>query len=99
MSIRFAAARPATVAHFATHPRRIGSFRAANDNAPGIANPELLRSALLHFAAHGLSAAQAAHDAARSAVARGDNEGGRHWTEICRAFDRRLAARLERDQD
>jgi hypothetical protein len=94
MSIRFAAARPATVAHFATRPRRIGAFRAANDNAAEIANPELLRAALMHFASHGLGAAQAARDEAGAALARQDAPAARHWIEICRTFDRRMATGL-----
>lgn len=96
MSIRFAAARPATVAHFATNPRRMGAFRAANDNAQAIANPELLRSALLHFAAHGLSAAEAAYERALTARANDDAEGSANWIELCRVFDRRMADRLAR---
>lgn len=94
MPIRFAAARPATVAHFAVRPRRIGAFRAANDNAEGIANPEVLRAALMHFAQHGLAAAAAARDEAEAALKREDASSAERWLEICRTFDRRMATRF-----
>jgi hypothetical protein len=97
MPIRFAAARPATVARFARRPRRVGAFRAANDNAEGIANPELLRAALLHFARHGLAAAATARDQAAAALARNDAQSVDHWLEICRTFDRRMAGKFARE--
>lgn len=94
MTIRFAAAKPATRAHFATHPRRIGAFRAANDNHGGIANPALLRASLLHFAEHGLAAADIAGERARAALLAGDDTSSSQWIAICGAFDRRLAGRI-----
>lgn len=94
MSIRFAAARPANTAHFGIRSRSLGAFRAANDNDGGIANSELLREALHHFARHGLGAAQRAGEAALAARRRGDLDACRHWLEVCRTLDRRMAAGL-----
>lgn len=94
MTIRFAAARPATTAHFGTSPRRMGAFRPANDNHGSFANTAQLRGALEHFARHGLAAAGAAADNAATARSHGDSAGTAHWLEICATFDRRLAARV-----
>ncbi|MDE2597916.1 MAG: hypothetical protein KGL44_13665 [Sphingomonadales bacterium] len=94
MSIRFAAANrgeSATIARALTVPRRRS---AANDNLPGLARDALLRAALRHFAEHGLAAAERARDEALRAGHAGDSEGYKHWLEICRALDRRMAARL-----
>lgn len=74
----------------------MGAFRAANDNHGGIANAEMLRSALEHFGRHGLAAAERAGEMAAQAMAEGDLADQTHWLEICRAFDRRLADRIER---
>lgn len=95
MSIRFAAARPATTAHFGRRPQRMGAFRPANDNESGIANPDLLRAALQHFARHGLAAAEQARAEAERAFFAGDRPAYRHWLAVCRALDRRLASRLD----
>jgi hypothetical protein len=85
---------------------------AANDNGltPGLTRPggdagakdddDLLEAALRLFAAHGLSAAQRALDAARIADRMGEPEQARWWMAICealggglaRGFDRRLSA-------
>ncbi len=98
MSIRFAAAQRAmsVLTGPAGHARL--TARAANDNAP-TGRDVLLRDALKHFAQHGLRAAQVARDNAMEAHRQSDAAACTHWTEICRALDRRmamaLAARIE----
>ena len=69
----------------------------ANDDAPGDCEDRLLRAALVHFVQHGLGAAEAAFVEAEGAYASGDRAGAAMWTDICRTFDRRLAARLSGD--
>jgi hypothetical protein len=75
--------------------------RAANDN--GDARPAaegfdpLLTAALRHFAVHGLASAEAAVDLAAEACHRDDADAKDHWLAVTRMFDRRLAARSERD--
>lgn len=79
----------------ATRPNQSIGRHAANDNsgAPttnGAFDP-LLTEALLHFATHGLRAAEAALDAAQDAQARGDAQAKRRWLAITGLFDRRRA--------
>jgi glycerol-3-phosphate O-acyltransferase len=95
MSLRFAASRHgehAFVAQMLTAPALV---RAANDNGRPIGEmlnePTMLRSALLHFARHGLAAAEHARNAAEAAFATGDEEQYRHWLTVCRILDRRMA--------
>lgn len=97
MTIRFAAARnrdEAVLARVVSVP----AWRdAANDNASGtgrdgIGRDALLRAALKHFAAHGLAAADRARANAEEAFFAGDRATYRHWLDICRALDRRMAA-------
>jgi hypothetical protein len=94
MTIRFAAARPATIARRFGHTAGLRR-RAANDNAAPASHDTLLRDALKHFAAHGLGAAAQARLEAERGWHAGRAEEYRHWLEICRRFDRRMAAALE----
>jgi hypothetical protein len=64
---------------------------AANDNAADFPRDILLRAALKHFAEYGLGAAQQAHRNAEAAFFAGRRDEYRHWLEICRALDRRMA--------
>lgn len=97
--------------HFAAARRRNDSVVAralsapvpawfANDNArPGapaaIDNPAM-RAALLHFARHGLAAADVARDAAEAAALAGDSAAYGEWFSLCRTLDRRKGAALAR---
>jgi hypothetical protein len=109
MSVRFASANhPARRLGWRAAGRGLiapALARAANDNgrlasdtaeAPGRFDP-LLVEALRHFAVHGLASASAAFDEAHEASARGDAGEQDHWLAITRMFDRRLAARVERE--
>lgn len=98
MTIRFAAPRPAAIR--SSTAMGLGLRRkAANDNGDMSTPDHVLRDALKHFAVHGLGAAQQARLEAERAWHEGRHEEYRHWLEICRRFDRRmargLAARLE----
>jgi hypothetical protein len=64
---------------------------AANDNVAGFPRDVLLRAALKHFAQYGLGAAEQAHRNAETAFFAGNRDEYRHWLEICRALDRRMA--------
>lgn len=92
MTIRFAPARnrdDAVLERVLTVP----AWRdAANDNGDGLTRNALLRATLKHFAAHGLAAAEHARENAEQAFFAGDRAAYRHWLEICRALDRRMAA-------
>ena len=94
MTIRFAAAhnRDASLRKVMGAAR---AHRPANDNVPGVArNPgddRMLRAALRHFAAHGLSAADSARSRAETAFFAGDRGEYRWWLGICRMLDRRMA--------
>ena len=68
----------------------------ANDNASPFAGADLPREALLHFAEHGLGAAVEARRLAEEAFFAGDRPAYHHWLGICRTFDRRLAASIDR---
>ena len=68
-----------------------GLAPAANDNHPDLTRNGLLRAALRHFAEHGLGAAELAQRNAEQAFFAGNRKEYRHWLDICRALDRRLA--------
>lgn len=93
MSIRYVAAQRAMAVLTGPAGQVRLTARAANDNAAS-GRDTLLRDALKHFAQHGLRAAQVARDNAMDAHQQGDDAGSRHWIEICRALDRRMAAEL-----
>jgi len=67
------------------------SLRAVNDNGRPLIDNALLRSTLLHFAAHGLGAAADARGRAEEASLAGDGQGYHHWLAVCRTLDRRMA--------
>ena len=92
MTIRYAAARPASAPVTLTRAAlgRI-SRSPANDNGSAARRDQVLRQALLHFAAHGLRAAQDAGERAAAAYAADDTGEYDHWLEICRALDARRA--------
>ncbi|MEY4055018.1 MAG: hypothetical protein RL519_353 [Pseudomonadota bacterium] len=102
MTIHFAAARSpiATLVNPARRDRLIS--RAANDNGNPATQIEL-RTALKHFAEHGLGAASVARKNAEQAFFRGDRQSYLHWLGICRTLDRRMAkvlsARIEAGND
>ena len=56
----------------------------------------MMRSALQHFAEHGLGAAEAARRQAEQAFFKGDEDGYLWWLGVCRTLDRRMADRLAR---
>ena len=101
MTIRYAAARPASAPVTLTRAALGRISRApANDNGEAASSNQVLRLALLHFAAHGLRAAQDAGERAAAAYAASNAGEYDHWLEICRALDARrarvLASRLIR---
>ena len=73
--------------------------RGANDNGRAIGDlmgdPEVLRATLLHFARHGLAAAELARAQAEAAHKNGDDATFRHWLAVVRQLDRRMALRME----
>jgi hypothetical protein len=64
---------------------------AANDNGLDLTRNGMLRAALKHFAEHGLGAAEVAQRNAEAAFFAGNRKEYRHWLDICRALDRRMA--------
>lgn len=95
MPLHVAASRPAALPSYL--PRALAvriAARAANDNGDGTSHGEVLRAALKHFAAYGLSAASDARDKARTAHFAGRRDDYRHWLAICRTLDRRMAVAL-----
>lgn len=104
MTIRFASASIASAAFVSPEYSRRLRARAANDNLMprDVTHDILLRDALKHFARHGLRAAEVARQNAERAFFAGDRPAYRHWLEICRALDRRMAlachARIEARQ-
>jgi hypothetical protein len=72
---------------------------AANDNSPDLIRNGLLRAALRHFAEHGLGAAELAQRNAEQAFFAGNRKEYRHWLDICRALDQRMAEALAFRQD
>lgn len=97
MTIRYAAAH---TIHAPITLSRAGLARIsrapANDNGDVPQRDQVLRNALLHFAEHGLHAAEDAGERAAAAAAAGDNAGSAHWLEICRALDARRARGLSK---
>ena len=97
MTIRYAAARHL---HAPVTLSRAGLARIsrapANDNGDAPQRDRVLRNALLHFAEHGLRAAQDAAERAEAATLAGDLAQRDHWLEICRALDARRARGLAR---
>jgi hypothetical protein len=75
----------------ACSPAGSASRVAANDNEAELSQSCLLHAALRHFAEHGLGAAELAQQRAEQAFFAGDSKEYRHWLDICRALDRRLA--------
>ena len=92
MTIRYAAARPAAAPVTLTRAAlgRI-SRTPANDNGSAPQPDEVLRQALLHFAVHGLRAAQDTGERAAAAYAAGNPSEYDHWLAICRTLDARRA--------
>jgi hypothetical protein len=84
--------------------RGLARHAAANDN--GLVRPDgdagaddqeaLLEAALRLFAAHGLSAALRAHDAALIAERMGESDKARWWMAICAVLDGGLARGFDR---
>jgi len=105
MSVRFASANnPARRLGWRAAGRGLiapALARAANDNGDSVQGPvrfdPLLADALRHFAVHGLASADAAVDLAAEASSHDDADGRDHWLAVTRMFDRRLAARLDRE--
>jgi hypothetical protein len=99
MTIHFAPAHNAPRWTLARYCVRAARVQAANDNRPqrGAAAPsdEMLKSALRHFALHGLSAARAARGKAEEAFFAGDRGSYEWWLGITRTLDRRLALEAE----
>lgn len=99
MSLRFAARRNGNDVIVARILAPAFPRRAANDNGRAIgdlmSDPAVLRSTLLHFARHGLAAAEVARSQAVAAQAAGDDATFRHWLAVCRQLDRRMAQKLE----
>jgi hypothetical protein len=97
MSIRYAAARPIAQPGLLTRAARGRlAARAANDNGDAAKHELVLRSALKHFAEHGLRAAEDAAERAVVAHRAGAREDLLHWLEICRTLDPGRATRLHR---
>jgi len=92
MTITFAASRAPASSPLLRAAIRGVPMRAANDNAQGLSDDDLLRSALRHFAEHGLGAAEQARINAEQAFFAGDRASYGRWMEICRRLDRRMAA-------
>lgn len=95
MTIRYAAARPAAAPLTLTRAALGRISRApANDNGDAPLRDQVLRGALLHFAEHGLRAAEDAGNRAAAAYQSGNPADYDHWLEICRALDARRARAL-----
>ena len=92
MTIRYAAARPAAAPVTLTSAALGRISRApANDNGDASLRDLVLRQALMHFAVHGLRAAQDAGERAAAAYAAGNPGEYDHWLGICSALDARRA--------
>lgn len=99
MPVHFAAARSTAHSPIARALAKKALTRAANDNGDAPCLPgfdAVMRTALGHFAEHGMGAAEAARRQAEAAHASGDDQTRAWWLGVCRALDRSLAARLER---
>ncbi|WP_285017141.1 hypothetical protein [Novosphingobium sp. fls2-241-R2A-195] len=104
MTIRFAAAMNGTMPAIAGVLCTGAPLGAVNDNAG--TRPSLrtvakataidagIAEALMHFARHGLAAAEQARIEAEAAHDRGDTSARARWLGICRHLDRRMAAAL-----
>lgn len=89
-------------------PRALRVPRPVNDNGAAIAarktgandslahDDALLAAALRLFAAHGLSAAQRACEAAEIAADGGDSSGAEWWIAVCGMLDGPMAKALQR---
>lgn len=100
MSLRFAASRSGNDAILARALTCVLPESVANDNGRPLGdimgNPQMLRATLLHFARHGLSAADQARLEAERARLEGREDDCRHWIAVCRQLDRRMASRIGR---
>lgn len=108
MTIRFAAARPSMTAFIGRTHWTLDLPPAGNDNGDAPVLPveacqpahqtdrNPLREALLHFAVHGMAAAEEARKEALLCHAGGRTDEARYWLDICRHFDRRMASALAR---
>jgi len=96
MTIRFAAARRSDVSVLVRMLSTDMPLNSANDNGDAIGTgndgDKVLKAALRHFAAYGLSAAERAREQAEAAFFAGDSETYRWWMAICATLDRRMAA-------
>lgn len=99
MPLHFAASRTGNDAILARMFVRRIPARGANDNGRAIgdlmADPQVLRDTLLHFARHGMAAAAVARSEAIQAFDADNDAEGRRWLAICRQLDRRMARGLE----
>ena len=108
MPIRFAAANAPGCAPACSPIAKALAARAvervANDNGLSsqqiaraeLANDQILRAALRHFAQHGLSAAGVARAQAEKAFFEGDRQAYDWWLGITRTLDRRMAAEADK---
>lgn len=94
MTIRFAGARAGGTSVLRAWRCHSAPMCAANDNTIARIDNAGLIAALRHFARHGLAAAEHASNQALRAHRHSDRDGCRHWLEVCRQLDRRLADRL-----
>lgn len=95
MTIRLATVHPAAPLFFSPIQQRSVVQRAANDNTGTAQRDPILRAALMHFARHGLGAANNARDQAEHAFFADDRDAYRHWLAVCRTLDKRMAAAVE----
>ena len=70
--------------------------RTARANTGGAKDEALLEAALRLFAAHGMSAARRASEAAQIAAEGGDNATAEWWIAVCAMLDGPLAKALQR---
>jgi len=100
MTIHFAPALSPNSSPVARALNQVAITSAANDNGHAtnvnIPSDQMLRSALRHFAEHGLGAARDARAQAEQAFFAGDQNAYEWWLGITRTLDRRLAAQTER---
>lgn len=94
MTIHFAAARNAAKSPVARVLARSEPRSPMNDNGESGTSDLMLHAALRHFAEHGLGAARAAREQAKSAFFTGDRASYDWWLEVCRTLDRRMAREL-----
>lgn len=106
MPVHFAAARSTAHSPIARALARKAHARAANDNgdaamlaAASASFDSVMRAALMHFAEHGMGAAEAAAHQAEEAFHEGDTAAFTWWMGVCRALDRSFATKVERRID